>query len=207
MTTNAVRTVAAVAIATLVASAPAAAQVSRGQQIEVLGTTYEIVSFEFRAFGTGELYELLLPTAISVHDDGSTSLSQLDAVVQVWANSSSSAFCVGEEANRHVSGFSAFFLPDLPHYTMAHSYTEYGDTVQGHNSLSYVSGAGVSIRINEATCVLISVGSPLFGHHVDQDVDRGIHSLAGDYAPGLTDLERYREEQLTLLRYVYIVRR
>ena len=194
------------------AALPVAAQPSVGQQVTVLESVYEVVSFDFRAFETGDLYELLLPAGVYTQSvgDGATHSTLTGSITVVHRSGWEGWEVCAEEVdgNYTIAGFPALVHVGSASYSMTHSYTVQewaGDrSAAGINMLAGSGGLFMSIRIDALTCVQITLPVYSFGQE-EEEVDRGVHRL-GRYAPTSAEFDEWNEATLALLDYFDIRR-
>ena len=191
-------TVATGLAALLAMSVPATAQVTVGQTIEVLGMTFEVVSFQVRTLdANGYLYEIRFPT--EVLEDESESWNTLYASLMVYRSEDPlvSTFCGGETEDR-AGDFPLYSSSGgLPSYGMFQESTVSGLAETTTNSLHFTPILSAAIDIN-GTCVASWLR--IDGRYTEAG-SRGVHDMAGDKAPTAAELLSYNTELRKLLDY------
>lgn len=185
----------------LLSTSPAAAQVA-GQQLDVLGSSYEIVQFDVVTF-EGDRYELHIPGLLMSETSAGLEHNTLMAHASV---SYSGCGSYGEEPNSEVGGFQAT-VRTLSAYDMTHSFTTVvtpvGDQTTGANTLTYYAAQIVCIQLSESSAAVFFI--PGATVHTG-DVTRGVHQLAREHAPTTADRQRLEDGLAVLLSHVVINR-
>ena len=197
----------------LLAAAPAAGQVNTGDTVEVLGRTFEVVSFDVRSLAeTGDVYELRFPAPLQEYSEEDWSQTDLRAWLMVYRPGR--VLCIGE-TEQEISGYPAFVSGPTqewggaPVYMLGHMYYATPDEVLRSSYLYYGRDLQISILLDADTCVHAGLSGDtgaFRGGHTNDEAERGINRLAGEHAPSVAELEAIDVELRKLLAYIDIRR-